>query len=184
MSGYTERLKWFDEAVLAVEAARSQPKFPGEQSPVYAILDKLVNKLYSECHDGEDIGTGGCPVCRAWRTERAEQAEKAADVKSARLTTHVAGLEAELAQERVFAINASTAFADASNDVAKLAKTNAALQVALDAVTEAEAYERAERGSAQSHVAGLEADVDKYRDLYESYRDQLKALKVALKELS
>lgn len=67
------KLDWFDDAVKAIEAARALPKFPGEQSPIHAIFDKLVNKLWSQCYNGEPVGTDGCTVCRAWRTEKAEE---------------------------------------------------------------------------------------------------------------
>lgn len=66
------RFDWLGDVAAAVEAAVKQPKFPGDGSFALPLLEKLVNKLFGECHNGGEVGRDGCPACRAHRTESAE----------------------------------------------------------------------------------------------------------------
>lgn len=151
------KLAWFDEAVTAVEAARSQPKFPGEQSPIYVILEKLVNKLWGECHDGDAVGTGRCAVCRAFRTEVAEAAAEAAkaaaqnaaeDLNETQLTLYAANERAADLFRTVEGLQAE--LADQAAEYTALVSELAAAKSDLEA-------ERQERGEAQQNLAAQTA---------------------------
>jgi len=67
------KFDWFDEAVEAITAAAKQPSFPGDEPPVRGYVEKLVNRVFAECHNGGEVGKDECPVCRAMRTEKAER---------------------------------------------------------------------------------------------------------------
>lgn len=66
------RFDWLEDAAIALEAAVKQPKFPGDGSFALPLLEKLVDKLFGECHNGGEVGLDECAACRAWRTERVE----------------------------------------------------------------------------------------------------------------
>jgi hypothetical protein len=178
-----ERLKWFDEAVLAVEAARSQPKFPGEQSPVYVILEKLVNKLWGECHDGDVLGAGGCPVCRAFRTEHAE----AFAAKSAQAYKDLAVREADT--RRVL----ESVTADRDSQAQALATTKDALAVSVQAFEDVQKEladmtrdfleASKERGEAQAHVSRADRERDEALASAAEAQERYSSLSKALKEL-
>ena len=68
------KLDWFDEAAEALVAAAKLPHFPGDESPAKEYLEKFLNRAFSECHNGGEVGFDECPVCRAFRTEKVEGA--------------------------------------------------------------------------------------------------------------
>lgn len=67
------KFDWFDEATEAITAVAKQPAFPGDEPPVKGYLEKFLNRAFSECHNGGELGKDECPVCRALRTEKAER---------------------------------------------------------------------------------------------------------------
>lgn len=69
--------EWFDEVVAVVRAKGTEPVFPGDADPVYAVLDRLNQKLTGECHNGGELGGDGCVPCRAYRADAAERDREA-----------------------------------------------------------------------------------------------------------
>jgi hypothetical protein len=76
------KLDWFDDAAEYVREAAKVAPFPGEPKPVVEALEKFALKLLSECHNGKVVGMDQCPVCRAYRTEKAEATAHALIQKS------------------------------------------------------------------------------------------------------
>ena len=77
---------WKDQAVKAFRAAASSPGFPGDPDPLEGLFDKLVAKLYGECHNGGVLGFDGCPPCRAFQVEELIKQLKAEKDKSYELS--------------------------------------------------------------------------------------------------
>lgn len=77
---------WRDQAVKAFRAAASSPGFPGDPDPLEGLFDKLVAKLYGECHNGGRLGLDGCPPCRAFQVEELVKQLKAEKDKSYELS--------------------------------------------------------------------------------------------------
>jgi FtsZ-binding cell division protein ZapB len=76
------RPDWIKDAVVAIEAAGKVPTFPGDTPAAEVAIEKLITKLFSECHNGGPLEGDGCPVCRAFKTERAEKRAEVAEKKA------------------------------------------------------------------------------------------------------
>lgn len=154
------KLAWIDAAVRVVEAAAKDPTFPGDESPVKGVIERLVNKALSECHNGnKELGLDGCLVCRAVRTEKIE-AERDAWQRAVKNATDEANKarakakadfeRAEAAKERAETINKHYLLT-----VEELNAAKAALSAAELASRDAAAYANARSRERDDVVAEL-----------------------------
>lgn len=61
---------WLDDACRAIQNVANTPTFPGEVPLSRRFVDKLITRLYGECHNDGKVGEDDCPTCRAWKTEQ------------------------------------------------------------------------------------------------------------------
>ena len=176
------KVDWLDEVVKVLRS--TPPAFPGEVDPAFAVLDKVVNKLYSECWNGGKLGGDGCAVCRAHKTEAAEKA-----LAVAQSSFEEACKRAETAQ---------AAAKDAAEANAVLAQTNAKLEAFLKASQAAQADAEAtakkavqdrddalqERANAQRGARAAEDELESLKTYVEKLQKQLGSISDAVAQIS
>lgn len=169
------KLDWFEQAAKVLGEVGARTPFPGQDPEVYKVMEQLLGKFIGECHNGEEVGTDGCPACRAWRTEKAEGVVKG--LKEANATLQSAVYDAKAA-----ATLAQSAFDKAREDVVELAEEVGGLQADLkdcEADLEEALAQRdsalSERASAQRQAEAAKAELDNLRGEYDRLQERLRA---------
>lgn len=174
---------WVDAVSKVVRAAASKAVFPGDADPLVDTLHKLVQKLYSVCHNDGPLGADGCPVCRAFRTEIAEKAREAAEKALAdAIKQHV-----DVGGQLTKALALKTELEAKAKALAALAEASAkeaknALDLFKGAAQQA-AEENKERSELAKHYAEAKALLKVASEDRDTFLSKLKAAKDAAKRI-
>lgn len=177
------RLDWFDDFVKLAEQKAKERNFPGEPSVLYPILDKLINKLYGECHNGGKVGEDGCPTCRAHKTEKAESERDSALATLKKLAGEKAKLVEELSKSNTLNEVFKGKLGEAEEANLVLAKTVEDLGQSLQTHLDQLSSTIGEKEYAQNLASRLRAAVNEKNEELSATKARLEKLNAVVERL-
>lgn len=170
------RPEWIDEAVAAIHKSALVPTFPGDVSITKQFIDKLVTRLFSECHYGGEIGKDDCPVCRSVKTEDAQRV-------LASLHTKYQAVQEELATLRTSHAALKDANDFAAAETLRRNAQFAELEAALDRAQSQAARARQECEAVTATLQTTQRDYTTVRAAVQEYSQELNDTKTRLASL-